>query len=73
MIANSNLKLTFKEVPRQQKVKSRGLEVGQVEALIGLTQTITTTLIIMKGPRNAKLVNLQDRKITKLWSLRLCS
>ena len=73
MIANSNLKLTSKEVLRLQKVKSRGLEVGQVEALIGLTQIITTTLIIMKGPRNAKLVNLQDRKITRLWSLRRCS
>ena len=73
MIANSNLKLTSKEVLRLQKVKSRGLEVEQVEALIGLTQTITTTLIIMKGPRNVKLVNLQGPKITRLWSLQPCS
>ena len=72
MIANSNLKLTSKEVLRLQKVKSRGLEVEQVEALIESTQTITTTLIIMKGPRNAKLVKLQDRKITRWWSLRPC-
>ena len=72
MIANSNLKLTSKEVLRLQKVKSRGLEVEQVEALIESTQTITTTLIIMKGPRNAKLVNLQDLKITRWWSLRPC-
>ena len=73
MIANSNLKLTSKEVLRLQKVKSRGLEVEQVEALIGSTQTITTTLIIMKGPHNAKPVNLQDQKITRLWNLRPCS
>lgn len=64
-IVNSNLKLISKEVLKLQKHKNRGHGVEQVEALIEFLQAITTTLIIMKGHLNAKLVKPLGKTITR--------
>ena len=72
-IDNSNLKLTSKEVLKLQNLKSRGRGVEQVEALIEFQLAITTTLLIMRGHLNAKLVKLLGQTITR-WRNRLpCS